>query len=124
MKTAIIVMSDPASTAQEALGRVLNALAATYEYKQNDVEVKLVFQGTGTRWPAELSNPEHPAYEIFTAVMDKVAGVSSGCSDLFGAAEGALKVGMTMIGENPIPKTSGLPSFMKLQQEGWNTLIF
>ena len=45
-KTAIVVLSDPQG-GEEALGRLFNALAATYDFKQKHQDVQLVFQGTG-----------------------------------------------------------------------------
>ena len=62
MKAAIIVLSDPKSGSEEALGRVFNALAAAYDFKQQGDEVTVRFQGTGTRWIGELSKAEHPAH--------------------------------------------------------------
>ena len=55
MKTAIIILSDPKSGSEEALGRVFNALALASECKQKGDEVAVVFNGAGTRWPAELT---------------------------------------------------------------------
>ena len=48
-KTAIVVLSDP-NGGEEALGRVFNALAAAYDFKQKHQDVQLLFQGAGTRW--------------------------------------------------------------------------
>jgi hypothetical protein len=57
MKTAIIILSDPKSGSEDALGRVFNALALASECKQKGDEVAVVFNGAGTRWPAELTMP-------------------------------------------------------------------
>ncbi len=88
-KAAVIVLSDPKTGSEESLGRLFNALAAVYDFKQRGDDVQLLFQGAGTRWAGELVNKEHPAHELFAAVKDKVAGVSCGCADVFGAREGA-----------------------------------
>lgn len=61
MKTAIVIVSDPKGGSEEALGRVFNALALASECKQKGDEVAVVFNGTGTRWPAELTKLSHPA---------------------------------------------------------------
>jgi len=61
MKTAIIIMSDPKSGSEEALGRVFNALALAGECKQKGEEVAVVFNGAGTRWPGKLTKLSHPA---------------------------------------------------------------
>ena len=87
MKAAIVVFSDPKSGSEEALGRVFNALAAAYDYQQAGEDVTIQFHGTGSRWIAELTKPDHPAHGLFEAVKDKVRGVSSGCAAVFGATE-------------------------------------
>ena len=61
MKTAIIILSDPKNGSEEALGRVFNALALASECQQKGDEVAVVFNGAGTRWPAELTKLSHPA---------------------------------------------------------------
>ena len=73
MKAAIVVLSDPKSGSDESLGRLFNALAATYDFKQRGDEVTLLFQGAGTRWIGEVSKSDHPAYTLFKDVEDKVA---------------------------------------------------
>lgn len=124
MKNAIIVLSDPKSGSEEALGRVFNALSAAYDYKQAGDDVEIMFQGAGTRWVGELSNADHPAHALFEEVKDTVAGVSCGCADVFGGAEGAAKSGFDLIKNNPVPGTSGLPSLRTLTNEGYNVLTF
>ncbi len=124
MKAAIIILSDPKSGPEEALGRVFNALAAAYDFKQQGDEVTVRFQGAGTRWIGELGKGEHPAHELFEAVKDKVAGVSCGCAEVFGANEEAEKSGFELIKDNPVPGTSGLASLRKLAADGYTVLTF
>ncbi len=124
MKAAIIILSDPKSGSEEALGRVFNGLAVAYDYKNGGNEVRLLFQGTGTRWIGELVKEEHPAHALFEAVKENVAGVSSACSDVFGAKDEVEKSGFDLIKGNEVPGTSGLPSLKKLHAEGYNILIF
>jgi hypothetical protein len=124
MKTAILVLSDPSHGQEEALGRVFNALAAAYDFKQNGEEVSVMFNGTGTRWIAELNNPEHPVFALFEAVKDTIAGVSCGCADVFGSAEEVEASGYDYLTENLVPGTRGLPSLHKLSKEGYNIISF
>ncbi len=124
MKAAIVVLSDPKSGSEESLGRVFNALAAAYDFKQQGDEVTVRFQGTGTRWIGELSKAEHAAHDLFEAVKDTVAGVSCGCADVFGANEEAEKSGFALMKDNPIPGTSGLASLRKLAADGYTVLTF
>ena len=124
MKAAIIILSDPKSGSEEALGRVFNALAAAYDFKQKGDEVTVLFQGAGTRWLGELSKDDHPAHALFEEVRDTVAGASSGCADVFGAREEVVASGFDLIGENPVPGTSGLPSVHALVAQGHTVLTF
>ena len=124
MKAAIVVLSDPKSGTEESLGRVFNALAAAYDFKQRSIDVSIYFQGTGTRWPGVLANPEHPVHALFKAVETTVAGVSCGCADVFGAREEAEKNGYDLITDNSIPGTSGLPSLGKLAIDGYTVFTF
>lgn len=124
MKAAILVLSDPNHGKEEALGRVFNALATAYDFKENGAEVKVLFNGTGTRWISELSNPENPVHGLFEAVKDTVAGVSCGCADVFGAAEDVEKSGYDYLTENAVPGTRGLPSLRQLSNDGYSVLTF
>jgi len=124
MKSAVIIMSDPKSGSEEALGRLFNGLATAYDFKHKGDEVSILFQGTGTRWAAEVIKEDHPAHQLYKAVEDKVAGVSCGCADVFGAREDAVKSGFDLITDNAVPGTSGLPSLRKLTAEGYTVMVF
>lgn len=124
MKTAIIVLSDPKNGSEEALGRIFNALAAAYDFKQKGDDVTLLFQGTGTRWAAELGKEAHPAHALYQEVRDTVAGASCGCAAVFGATEELAKSGLDLIDDNPVPGTPGLPSLRNLMSEGYAVLTF
>lgn len=120
MKTAVLILSDPKSGSEESLGRLYNALATVYEFKNSGEAVTIYFQGAGTRWPEQLQKQEHPAHQLFTAVADKVAGVSCGCADVFGATPS----GFDLITDNQVPGTTGLPSLVNMQKEGYTILTF
>jgi hypothetical protein len=122
-KVAIVVLSDP-KAGEEALGRVFNALAVAYELKQKQQEVELVFQGAGTRWAGVLTQPDHPAHELYDAVADKVAGVSSACATVFGARAEAEQNGFHLLTGNPVPGTVGLNSVARYAAEGYTVLTF
>jgi DsrE/DsrF-like family len=122
-KIALVVLSDP-KTGEESLGRVFNALAAAYEFRQTGSDVSIIFQGTGTRWPVLLSEKTHPLNTLFQQVRDLVAGVSCGCADVFGAREGLVKSGFDLITDNAVPGTSGLPSLAGLTAKGYRVLAF
>jgi hypothetical protein len=123
MKTAILIHSDP-KAGEEALGRLFNALAVAHDVKQQGGESRILFLGAGTRWIAELSNPDHPAHGLFNLVKDNVEGVSCGCADVFGAAEEVKASEFDVLADNPIPGTRGLPSVPRLMGEGYNVLVY
>lgn len=65
MKTAVIILSDPKSGTKEALGRMFNAMAATYDFKQRGEEVELYFQGWHAmgRRSCQAGTPRAPAIQ-------------------------------------------------------------
>lgn len=119
-KTAIIILSDPKAGSEEALGRVFNALASAYEFKQAGQEVKIIFQGAGVRWPEHLEKPEHPVNALYQEVKDYVHGLSQGCVAVFGTEVS----GYDLLHDNAVPGTPGLPSLLNLSNEGHAILIF
>lgn len=124
MKTAIIIVSDPKSGSEEALGRVFNALALAAECKENGDEVAVVFNGTGTRWPAELSQVSHPARALYDSVRDVVHGASGGYAEVFGAADGVRSCGVPLVDDHRLAGTRGLLSLRRYLADGWRTMVF
>jgi hypothetical protein len=123
-KALVLVLADPKSGGEEALGRLFNALATAYDFKQNGDDVELLFHGTGTRWIAELERDDHPAHALFEAVRDTVGGVSCGCADVFGGREDAEESGFDLITDNAVPGTSGLSSLQRYVSDGYTVLTF
>ncbi|WP_312392494.1 DsrE family protein [Chryseobacterium sp.] len=119
-KTAIIILSDPKSGSEEAMGRVFNALASAYEFKHAGEEVKIIFQGTGIRWPQQLEKADHPINRLYCEVRNHVQGLSKGCVAVFGTEVS----GYDLLNENEVPGTPGLPSLLNLRNEGFDILIF
>ena len=122
-RTAIVVLSDP-NGGDEALGRLFNALAAAWDFKQRQQEVALVFQGAGTRWTSVLGQAGHPAHALYESVADTVAGVSAACSVVFGASRDAETNGFALITTNAVPGTAGLPSLAAYAADGYTILTF
>ena len=86
MKVAVIVLADPGR--DESLGRVYNALEAVTEFKKSGDDVKLYFDGAGTRWLSELADVDHPAHGFYEEAKDAIAGACSGCAAVFDADKG------------------------------------
>lgn len=119
-KTAIVVLSDPKSGSEESLGRAFNALASAYDFKTKGEEVTILFHGAGSRWPEYLRKEAHMLHALYKTVEDKIQGTSGGCADAFGADTSHFD----RLTENKVPGTSGLPSLVKLKQEGFDILTF
>jgi len=49
MKAAIVVLSDPKSGTEDALGRLFNALASAYDFKHSGDDHPVSGAGTGWR---------------------------------------------------------------------------
>lgn len=119
-KTAIVVLSEPKAGSEEALGRVFNALAAAYDFREAKHDVKILFQGAGTRWPEALQKEDHPANALYKTLEDTIEGVSCACAEVFGANPS----GLDLITNNPVPGTAGLPSLAKYQSDGYSIITF
>ena len=124
MKTAIVILSDPKSGADEALGRLLNALAFAHEGRAAGDEVEIVFKGAGTRWPGELAKLSHPAHERYQSVRESVKGASLGCAVKYGAKDAVEANGVTLLADTPLPGTPGIAGLRRYQTEGWNVVTF
>ncbi len=123
-KTAIVVLADPKSGGDEAVGRLFNAMFVAYELKEKNQTVELIFQGAGVRWASEIVKPDHPAHALYEAVKDTVAGVCGGCADVFGAADDVRESGLKLVNEKAIPGTSGIIDLSKYLDEGYRLLTF
>jgi hypothetical protein len=123
MKIAIVILSDP-KAGEEALGRVFNALAIAEEAVRVGDEVEVVFNGTGTRWPEELTKVTHPANGLYNAVRETVKGASCGCAAVFGATKGLEACGLPLIKDKALPGTPGISNLHRYLAEGWQTLVF
>ena len=123
-KTAIVIYSDPKVGSEEALGRLFNGLFLAYELKEKKQNVAIIFQGAGTRWPAELVKAGHPAHALYEAVKDTVDGVCGGCADVFGATEDARKSGLKLDYEKGIPGTPGVLDLSNYLDHGYSLVTF
>ena len=116
-KLAIVILADTDTSADRA--RVANALTTAYEFKEAGEEVTVVFTGAGTRWVAELSDPDHRLHRAFELVKDKVAGACKACAVSFGVREEVEASGVALLTEY-----RGHQSLRKLVKEGFEIVTF
>ena len=111
-KVAIVILADTETRADRA--KVANALTTAYEF-----EVTVVFTGAGTRWIAELSDPDHRLHRAFDLVKDKVAGACKACAVSFGVKDEVEASGVPLLAEYRGPQ-----SLRKLVAEGFQVIIY
>ncbi len=114
-KAAIVILADTES--KEGLGRVANALTAAKEFKEEDHEVTVVFDGAGTKWVGELADPDYKYNEHFELVKDEIEGACAHCAKAFGVKENVQESGVELMGE-----FEGHPSLAKLVSEGFQVI--
>ena len=117
MKAAIIVLADNQTLGD--LGRVANALTAVQEFKQHGDEVKLIFDGAGTRWIQNLSDPEHKYHDVFEAVRDKIDGVCQYCAAAYQVTDSVKAANLPLSDDY-----EGHPSFRTLIRDGYAVVTF
>jgi len=116
-KAAIIVLADTETL--ESLGRVANALMTVQEFKEAGDDVKLIFDGAGTKWVSRLSDPGHQYYDVFERVRDTVSGVCQYCADAFGVTEEVRQSDVPLADEY-----RGHPSIRTLLNDGYQVVTF
>ncbi len=116
-KAAMVVLADTETKGE--LGRVANALTTAKEFKEAGEESIIVFDGAGTRWVPELSDPDHQHHDVFESLRDQVEGACSYCSAAFGVKEEVQESGVTLLEEH-----EGHPSLYKLVSRGYEVITF
>jgi hypothetical protein len=116
-KAAIVVLADTETPGE--LGRVVNALTTAKEFKETGDEVALVFDGAGTKWVPELSEPDHKYNGLFDGVRDKVAGACEYCAGAYGVREAVESAGIGLLGEY-----EHHPSLHRYATDGYQVITF
>lgn len=117
VKAAIIVLAD--TDTHEGMGRVANALEAVKEFKEAHDDVKLIFDGAGTKWIGKLAAPDSKLHPLYGAVSDKVSGVCGFCAGAYGVKDEVQQCGVRLSEE-----FEGHPSFRKLVSKGYQVITF
>lgn len=97
IKVAIVILAD-LETHQD-LGRVVNALQTTREFKDAGDEVQIIFDGAGTVSAVTLADPENKRHKLYADVADKVAGLCRYCSKAFHVYEKAEELNLPFLSE-------------------------
>jgi hypothetical protein len=116
-KAAIILLADIETHAD--LGRAVNAMVAAREFKDAGDDVRLIFDGAGTKWPSVLADPGHKSHGLYEQVQDVVAGACGFCSRAFEAEAGVKEQHLHLLEEY-----EGHPSIRTLVNDGYQVLTF
>ena len=115
-KVLVLVLADVDTKGD--LGRVVNALQTTKEFKEAGDKVRLVFDGAGTRWIGELGSAEHKYHRLFESVKDR-AGACSYCAGAFGVKTAVEQQHVSLLDE-----FDGHPSLRTAVTDGYQVISF
>jgi hypothetical protein len=116
-KIAIIVFSD--TTSIEALGKVSNAFVLALEAIEHSDDLKIIFEGAGTRWIGELEKEDHKLHHLYSKVKSYITGACASCSQSFGVKNQVEKANIPLLDEY-----KNHPSLRNLIVEGYEIISF
>lgn len=116
-KIAVLILADTETHGD--LGRAVNALEVAKEFKEAGDQVAIVFDGAGTRWIAELSNPEHKRHALFESLRDVILGACAFCSAAFGVKDAVVAANVSLLSA-----FEQHPSIRSLVNEGYQVITF
>lgn len=116
-KLAIVVLAD--GETHESLGRLVNALITAKEFRENHHEVKLIFDGGGTKGLASVASKEHKAHGLYEAVQRDIAGACSYCAKAFGVQAEVQALGIPLLDDY-----ANHPSLHAFVAKGYQLLTF
>jgi len=116
-KIAIILHAEPGT--HDSLGRALHALLYSKELNEEGHEVKLIFDGGGTKWIEEFSK-EHKMTPLYQTL--KSAGIISGVCDHCVTAFGVEKDLVRKEGLPLVSEYNGHPSIANLVSSGFQII--
>jgi len=116
-KAAIIVLCEMET--HQDLGRVVNALQTTKEFKEAGDEVELIFDGGGAVAAITIADPEHQLHRLYSQVKDKIGGVCRYCARAFEVYDQAEALGLSFLAEY-----DRHPSIRKRVVDGYEVITF
>lgn len=92
-------------------------MTAVREFHEAGDDVELIFDGAGTRWPGELSDPGHQAHGLTRRSGTPSQGRAATAPRPFEATEDVENAGVALLDEY-----ERHPSFRNLLQDGYEVL--
>ncbi len=116
-KIAIIILSD--TNTIEAMGKVSNAFMMASEAIEMGDELKIIFEGAGSKWISQLETEDHRLHTLYKEIKEHVTGVCSYCAQVFGATKQVENAGLKLISEY-----KQHPSLRQLVHDGFEVITF
>ena len=116
-KIAVVVLADTEEHSDH--GRFTNAIELAKEAKEQGDQVKVIFDGAGTRWIPLVTQGDGPMQKMFAGVQDVVTGACAFCAGAFGVKEAVQESGIPLLSEY-----EGHPSLQKLIAAGYHVVTF
>ncbi|MDT8402105.1 MAG: hypothetical protein RQ743_10450 [Bacteroidales bacterium] len=116
-KIAIIVFSD--TNTAEALGKVSNAFVLADEALSNGDELKIIFEGAGTKWIGELEKEDNKLHDTYIKMKSNITGACSFCAQAFGVKSQVEKAGIVLLDDY-----MNHPSLRDLIADGFEIVSF
>jgi hypothetical protein len=116
-KIAIVVFSD--TNTMEAMGKVSNAFMLATEAIEAGDELKIIFEGAGTKWIGELEKEDHKLHGLYQSIKVNITGVCKFCAQVFVVKDEIEKAGVVLIDEY-----KSHPSLRNLFVDGFHVITF
>ncbi len=115
-KIAVILLAD--TDRPEGMGRMANALTTAREGKEAGDEIRVILDGAGTKWGAELADESHKYHRLLHDLKPET-GACAYCSRAYGVKDQLEAAGIALIDEY-----KGHPSLRELIVDGWAVVTF
>lgn len=116
-KVGIVVLADTETHGD--LGRIANALTTAKEFNEAGDDATIIFDGAGTKWVPQLSDPDHRLHGDFEKVKGSIAGACDYCAGAFGVKDEIKQTDVPLLEEY-----SGHPSLQRLVSQGYQVITF
>lgn len=116
-KIAIVVLTD--TETHESLGRIVNALEFAKELQDHSDDVKIVFDGAGTKWIPQLTDQDNDVHPLYNAVKGAVHGACKYCSKAFGVINDVRKTDVELLDDY-----DDHPSLRNFVKDGYQVVTF
>jgi hypothetical protein len=102
------------------LARALHALLYGLELQNTGIPAKIVFDGAGTVWLREFSNPEHKYHSVFRRALEAglLDAACAHCANAFHVIEAVQALGVPLV-----DAAEGHPSLAAYLRDGWTPVI-